>query len=84
MKYYLDMKAEDRINYKRFKSTIEPGATTKSIIEVKPESVKISPDSGFTKFAKKMIRMLLLKDGKKTEEEVDILLEEYEKEILNG
>lgn len=81
-KYYLDMKADERLSYKRLKTTLEPGATTMSMIEVKPEKAKVA-GSGLTNFAKKAIKMLLLQGGK-TEEEVDMLLEKYEEEILNG
>jgi hypothetical protein len=83
MKYYLDMTADQRLYYKRFKSTIEPGATSKSVIDVKPEETKVKSGSGLTNFAKKAIKMLLLQSNK-SEEEIDILLEKYEEEILNG
>jgi hypothetical protein len=83
MKYYLDMTADERLNYKRFKSTIEPGATSKSVIDVKPEQAKVKTGSGLTSFAKKAIKTLLLQSNK-SEEEIDMLLEKYEEEILNG
>jgi hypothetical protein len=81
-KYYLDMTADERMLYKRFKNTIEPGATTMSVIDVKPEKAKVK-GSGLTDFAKKAIKMLLLQSGK-SEEEVEMLLEQYKEEILNG
>lgn len=79
MKYYLDMSADNRLNYKRFKPTLEPGATTKSVVEVNPSDVKKAPKKKgkLTKIAKSVVKKLLLQQ-EVSQEEVDILNEVLE------
>jgi len=81
-KYYLDMSADDRLNYKRFKDTLEPGSNRKSVVEVRPKKIEIKKDSGLTDVARNAIKKLLLQNT--TEENANILLEKYKEEILNG
>ena len=78
MKYYLDLNANDRTNYKRFKRTLEPGAGSKSILTVNPVDVKEPKKDGLTKIAKAVIKKLLLQQTV-TPEELQ-LLKEYTEE----
>lgn len=59
-KYFLDMNATERLQYKRMKRTLEPGATTKSVIEINPPDVKIQKKSGLSKIAKTVLKKLIL------------------------
>lgn len=79
-KYYLDMSADDRLNYKKLKRTLETGGTTKSVIQVKPSDIKDLPKKGgLAQLAKKVVKKLLLQQTV-TEEEVNLLLEFMEVE----
>ena len=82
MKYFLDMSANDRVNYRRFKRTLEIGATTKSVITVNPTDIKDKPKSKLAKVAKAVLKKILLQQNV-TKEEVNLLLE-YMEEKDNG
>ena len=80
MKYYLDLKANDRTNYKRFKRTLEPGAGSKSVLTVNPVDVKKEPKkSGLAKIAKEVVKKLLLQQTV-TPDELQLLKEYTEEE----
>ena len=84
-KYFLDMDANDRLQYKRMKRTLEPGATTKSVIEVNPPDVKVKKKSGLTKMAKTVLKKLILQgEIKPSDQELIIELKDLMEEENNG
>ena len=79
-KYYLDMKADERLNYKKLKRTLEVGGTTKSMIQIRPEVVKDEPKKkGLATMAKDVVKKLLLQQ-EISKEEANLLLEYMEVE----
>lgn len=66
LKYYLNLSADQRLNYKRIKNSLEIDATAQSQIRIKPE--KHVPESKLKNLAKKVVRKLLKKESLNHEE----------------
>ena len=75
MKYYLNLDASERLQYKRIKDSLAPDATVASTITMKP--VKFVPQGKLKSIAKKVIKKLLLKQSLDVEE-IEMITEKLE------
>ena len=80
MRYYLDMDANQRMNYKKIKSVFDISMNSNSIISISPSKKEVEVKKKKSKLITKIIKKLLM--ASKINDKEALMLKEYIKEEI--